>query len=131
MKKLAFLAALAATPALADHPLTINFAAEIGGQPFACDATYAGLGNTGAAVRGTDFRLYVSDVAMIAADGSRTPVTLDESVWQHSGVALLDFEDGRAACANGTAPMNTGPKRVSTGPCRTGCRARPYPKTTR
>ena len=107
MKKFAILAALAATPAFADQPVTINFAAEIGGQLFACDATYAGLGSTGAEIKGTDFRLYVSDVAMIAADGSRAPVTLDESVWQHAGVALLDFEDGRAACANGTAPINT------------------------
>jgi uncharacterized repeat protein (TIGR04052 family) len=107
MKKFAILAALAATPAFADQPVTINFAAEIGGQPFACDATYPGLGSTGAEVKGTDFRLYVSDVAMVAADGSRAPVALDESDWQHAGVALLDFEDGRVACANGTAPMNT------------------------
>ncbi len=107
MKKFAILAALAVTPAFADQPVTINFAAEIGGQPFACDATYAGLGSTGAEIKGTDFRLYVSDIAMIAADGSRAPVMLDESVWQHAGVALLDFEDGRAACANGTAPINT------------------------
>jgi hypothetical protein len=107
MKKFAILAALAATPAFADQPVTINFAAEIGGQPFACDATYPGLGSTGTEVKGTDFRLYVSDVAMVAADGSRAPVALDESDWQHAGVALLDFEDGRVACANGTAPMNT------------------------
>jgi uncharacterized repeat protein (TIGR04052 family) len=32
---------------------------------------------------------------------------LAKSDWQHAGTALLDFEDGRAACANGTAPMNT------------------------
>ncbi|WP_412074024.1 MbnP family copper-binding protein [Tritonibacter mobilis] len=107
MKKLAFCALLAAQPAFADQPVTLNFAAEIGGQPFACDATYAGMGATGAEVRAVDFRLYVSGVEMIAADGSRAPVTLDESDWQHAGVALLDFEDGTAACANGTAPVNT------------------------
>jgi hypothetical protein len=82
MKKFAILAALATTPTFAVQPVSINFAAEIGGQPFACDATYADLGSTGAVVRGTDFRLYVSDVAMIAADGSRVPATLDESDWQ-------------------------------------------------
>lgn len=107
MKKLVFCAVLAAQPALADQPVTLNFAAEIGGQPFACDATYAGMGVTGAEVRAVDFRLYVSGVELIAADGSRAPVTLDESDWQHDGVALLDFEDGTAACANGTAPFNT------------------------
>lgn len=107
MKKLAFCAALAAAPAFAEQPVTINFAAEIGGQPFACDATYGGLGATTAEVRAVDFRLYVSGVEMIAADGSRVPVTLNESDWQHAGVALLDFEDATAACANGTAPVNT------------------------
>lgn len=66
MQKLAFLAVLAATPAFANQPVTINFAAAISGQPFYCDATYAGLGASGAEIRGTDFRLYVSDVAMIA-----------------------------------------------------------------
>jgi uncharacterized repeat protein (TIGR04052 family) len=109
--KLALQAALAAllpaTAAFADQDVKINFAAEIGGHPFACDATFTDIGSTGAAVRGTDFRLYVSDVAMIAADGTRSPVTLAESAFQHDGVALLDFEDGSAACANGTAPLNT------------------------
>ena len=107
MKKLAILAACAATPGLADMPVTINFAAEIAGQPFACGTPYAGLGSTGAEVQGTDFRLYVSDVAMVAADGTRVPVALSETDWQHAGVALLDFEDGSAGCANGTTPLNT------------------------
>lgn len=107
MKKLAILAAFAAAPAFADQPVTINFAAEINGAPFACDATYAGLGATDAEVKGTDFRLYVSGVEMIGADGSRAPVTLTASDWQHNGIALLDFENGSAACSNGTAPVNT------------------------
>ncbi|NIY71141.1 metallo-mystery pair system four-Cys motif protein [Marivivens donghaensis] len=109
--KLACSAALAAllpvTAVLADQPVTINFAAEIGGQPFASDATFNGLGMSNAEVNGTDFRLYASDVAMIATDGSRVPVTLTESAFQHDGTALLDFEDGSAARANGTAPVNT------------------------
>lgn len=109
--KLALQAVLAAflpaTAAFADQDVMINFAAEIGGQPFACDATFADIGSTDATVRGTDFRLYVSDVAMIAADGTRSPVTLAKSAFQHAGTALLDFEDGSAACANGTAPLNT------------------------
>lgn len=107
MKKLALLAAFAAAPAFADQPVTINFAAEIGGAAFACDATYAGLGTAKTEVKGTDFRVYVSDVEMISADGSRAPVTLTPSDWQHKGVALLDFEDGSGACSNGTKPLNT------------------------
>lgn len=107
MKKFAFLAAFAATPAFADMPVAVNFAAEMGGQPFACGTPYGGLGATKAEVQGTDFRMYISNVAMVAADGTRAPVTLAETDWQHDGVALLDFEDGTAGCANGTAPLNT------------------------
>lgn len=111
MKSIALSVALATclpvTATLADQPVTINFAAEIGGQPFACDASFAGMGSTKAEIRATDFRLYVSELAMIAKDGSRVPVTLNESPWHHEGVALLDFEDASATCANGTAPTNT------------------------
>ena len=46
---LLFASAIAA-PALADQPVTINFAGEIGGKPFACGETYSGLGATGASV---------------------------------------------------------------------------------
>lgn len=107
MKKLALLAAFAASPAFADQAVTLNFAAEIGGAPYACDQTYSNLGATKAEVKGTDFRAYLSDIALIAADGTRVPVTLDSDIWQHKGVALLDFEDGTGACTNGTSQTNT------------------------
>lgn len=107
MKKLAFLAALAASPAVADQSVTLNFVAEIGGVPYACDQTYTGLGATNAEVKATDFRTYLSDIVLIAADGSRVPVTLEDDIWQHSGVALLDFEDATGACTNGTSQTNT------------------------
>jgi uncharacterized repeat protein (TIGR04052 family) len=107
MKKLALLAAFAASPAFADQPVMINFAAEIGGQPFDCANTFNGLGATDAAVHVTDFRTYLTDVAMIAADGSRVPVTLDQDIWQQGTVAMLDFEDATGACTNGTDQVNT------------------------
>ncbi|PUB14884.1 MbnP family copper-binding protein [Yoonia sediminilitoris] len=107
MKKLALLAAVAASPALADQPVTINFAAEIGGAPFDCAQTYSGIGATGADIKGTDFRTYVSDLALVATDGTRVPVTLDQDIWQYENVALLDFEDATGACTNGTSQTNT------------------------
>jgi uncharacterized repeat protein (TIGR04052 family) len=101
-------AAFAATPALADMAVSIPFAAEIAGQPFACTQTYAGLGRTGAEVQAVDFRLFVSNPALIRADGSLQPMTLDQDgAWQLGDLALLDFEDASGACANGTAGMNT------------------------
>lgn len=104
----AALAALVATPALADMPVAIPFAAEIGGKPFSCAETYAGLGRTGAEVKAVDFRLFVSGAALIKADGSLHPITLDQDgQWQLGDLALLDFEDATGACGNGTAGVNT------------------------
>lgn len=104
----AALAALVATPALADMPVAIPFAAEIGGKPFSCAETYAGLGRTGAEVKAVDFRLFVSGAALIKPDGSLQPITLDQDgQWQLGDLALLDFEDATGACGNGTAGVNT------------------------
>lgn len=106
MKKLAILAAIAAAPAFADQPVSIKFEAEMGGQPFACSETYSGLGNTDAQVRGTDYRMYLTNVAMLKSDGTSVPVTLDQNIWQHENIALLDFEDATGGCKNGTAQTN-------------------------
>lgn len=98
-----------ASPAHADQPVTINFAAEIGGQPFACGTSYAGLGATDAAVEVTDYRMFVSAPALLRTDGSLQPIALDQDgKWQMGDVALLDFEDGSASCnGTGNADMNT------------------------
>lgn len=107
MKKFFYLVALAASPAFADQTVAINFAAEIGGQPFSCTETYSGLGNSDAEIKATDFRTYISDVAMIKADGTAVPLTLTQDIWQHSNIALLDFEDATGGCTNGTQQTNT------------------------
>lgn len=59
-------AAFAATPALADMAVSIPFAAEIAGQPFACTQTYVGLGRTRAGVQAVDLRLFVANPALMA-----------------------------------------------------------------
>jgi uncharacterized repeat protein (TIGR04052 family) len=50
----------------------------------------------------------VSGAHLIAADGTRVPVTLaQDGAWQVETIALLDFEDGTGSCANGTPQVNT------------------------
>ncbi len=109
MKYPFFLAALlTATPALANQPVEINFAADLGGQPFSCAETYDGLGATGAPVQVLDYRLFVAEPALITADGTQVPITLDQDgAWQVENIALLDFENATGSCTNGTAAENT------------------------
>lgn len=105
---LAATAALVAGPAFADMTVEIPFAAEIAGAPFACTNSFTGLGSAGTEVQFLDFRLFVSSAHLIAADGTRVPVALDQDgAWQIENIALLDFEDGTGSCANGTPQVNT------------------------
>ncbi|HAW48292.1 MAG TPA: metallo-mystery pair system four-Cys motif protein [Roseovarius sp.] len=105
---LAATAALVASPALADMTVEIPFTAEIAGAPFACTDSYAGLGSAGTEVQFLDFRLFVSSANLIAADGTRVPVALEQDgAWQIENIALLDFEDGTGSCSNGTPQVNT------------------------
>jgi hypothetical protein len=98
---------LAAMPALADQEVTIRFAAQVNGAPFACGQSYPGLGSTKVTATPTDFRFYVHDVHLLRADGTAVPVRLAETPWQRDGVALLDFENGQGPCAQGgNAPTN-------------------------
>lgn len=108
MKYIAFAAALSATPALADQSVTINFAGEIAGKTFSCAETFDGIGAKATTVKGIDYRLFVSNPALLRADGTAQPIALDQDgKWQLDGLALLDFEDGTAGCATGTAETNT------------------------
>lgn len=107
MKSLAFSActlALCASAALAQtQPVTIRFAGEFAGKPFSCAGKVEGIGATKAVVTPSDFRLYLSNVALVRADGTAVPVTLQQDgKWQHRDVALIDFENGAANCMNGT-----------------------------
>lgn len=100
-------AVMAASPAAADQAVTINFASELGGQSFSCAQTYAGLGASEASMQVLDYRLFVSELAMIAADGSHVPIALEQDgAWQVDNIALLDFEDATGSCTNGTSATN-------------------------
>ena len=66
------------------------------------------LGSPSTSVAVADFRLFVHDVRLIDAGGHETPFELDQDgLWQYQTVALLDFENGTSACANGTSGTNT------------------------
>lgn len=85
--------------------VTIRFAAKVGNQPFSCGSTYR-LGKPATEQTLSDFRFYVSEVALIDAQGKTVPVTLvQDGKWQYQNVALLDFENKTGACANGTTEM--------------------------
>jgi uncharacterized repeat protein (TIGR04052 family) len=104
----AVLAALLAAPALADQPITIPFTAEMAGIPFTCAQAYDGIGSSASTVAVADFRVFVTNTRMIGADGTETPISLDQDgTWQFANVALLDFEDATGTCVNGTPAINT------------------------
>ena len=87
--------------------VVLNFAGAINGQPFQCGQSYGPVGTTASRVTPSDFRMYVSEVQLLAADGKVVPVQLaQDGVWQREDVSLIDFEDGSGPCLNGTTGMN-------------------------
>ncbi|WP_230469868.1 MbnP family copper-binding protein [Lujinxingia vulgaris] len=85
------------------QPLTLNFAAQVGDEPFSCGQTYEGLGTTETAFEPFDFRLFISEIELRDTDGQWQPLNLDQDgVWQHEDLALLDFEDATGRCQNGS-----------------------------
>lgn len=90
-----------------DKPITITFDARIGDKPAKCGESYAGVGTSNATIMLQDFRIYVSEVRLIAANGAEVPLQLTpDNQWQNDKVALLDFENATGNC-NGNAPMNS------------------------
>ena len=93
---------------LITQPVTITFEAKLGDRPFACGASYDGLGVAASTLTPSDLRFYVSNVRLIDAEGNERGVALvQDEVWQLDDVALLDFEDRTGPCANGTTATNT------------------------
>jgi hypothetical protein len=95
--------------------VTINFAAKVGKQPFTCSKSYANLGTSATTVTPSDFRLYISDIALIDTNGKAIRLNLEQDgKWQYQNIALLDFEDKSGGCSNGT--VETRNKIVGTIP---------------
>jgi uncharacterized repeat protein (TIGR04052 family) len=89
--------------ATAQTPVKIRFAATAAGAPVTCGQPLQGVGTTKSTISIVDFRLYVSRLRLVTADGGEVAVTLtQDGPWQVDDIALLDFENGSGACANGT-----------------------------
>ncbi|MCY1032114.1 metallo-mystery pair system four-Cys motif protein [Corallococcus sp. BB11-1] len=91
-----------------EPPRTVDIpvVALVGAEPFACGSTYTNVGTTKTTYEPMDFRVYVHDVRLLTTDGQEVPVTLEDSTWQHGGVALLDFANKDGLCTQGTEGMN-------------------------
>ena len=79
-------------------PVNIEFVATWAGQPLRCGETAVSL---------TDLRFFVSDIVLIDVNGGEHPLLLTtDDRWQQDGIALVDLENGRGACLNGTPDMH-------------------------
>lgn len=96
--------------------IEINFEARVGDKPFKCGERYEDVGISKATILPQDFRLYVSDVRLLTAEGKETSLLLTpDNNWQSDNVVLLDFEDDTGNCSGnprtnrvvrGTAPKD-------------------------
>ena len=88
--------------------VTIQFKATVGDKAFACGQVYEGQGTAETTVVPHDLRFFVQQVRLIDADDNEVPLVMDDRPpFQSSEVALLDFEDGSAECANGNSVLNS------------------------
>lgn len=96
------------TSAHEDLDVALAFAPMAGTQPFACGTPVTGIGTSASTWDPLDFRLFVSNVRLIRADGEEVPLELEQDgAWQYESTALLDFEDGSGSCNNGNTNTNT------------------------
>ena len=81
--------------AQSEMPVSLQFAGEVGGVPFACGSSYDNIGAPAATITPTDYRFYISGLELLDKDGKSTLVAVtDRAPWQGSGLTLIDFEDG-------------------------------------
>lgn len=85
--------------------VTLHFALNAGDQPVVCGQAYPGFGTEKNTVELLDARFYLSNIRLITLDGKEVPLQLSaDDKWQSDKVALVDFEDGSALCADGGTP---------------------------
>jgi uncharacterized repeat protein (TIGR04052 family) len=77
----------------------LKFVPVFDGRPISCHDTPVGL---------SDLRFFISELALIDVAGKPHKVQLlTDGRWQDDVVALLDLEDGRGSCLNGTRATNS------------------------
>lgn len=89
--------------------VNLNFEALANGQALVTGSNITADSRT---VQFRDFRLYISEVKLVKADGTTVDVTLStDNVWQSNGVALVDLETTQTTDTNtkvtGTAPAGS------------------------
>lgn len=93
------------TPAEQTQETRVRFDAVVGAEAFGCGKTFM-IGAPATAVTISDFKAYVSEVKLKTTTREIEATFVADGVWQTDDVAMLDFEDGTGACANGTAEVN-------------------------
>lgn len=93
--------------------VSLQFAAVAGNTPVTCGALINGLGSGGVSAQLKDLRFYVTDAALIRADGVAVPIALgDNDAWNYTNadgsarVTMIDLENATGSCASGTAATN-------------------------
>ncbi len=81
-----------------NQSVTIPFLAKSGSQDISCQVTLKNLGRDAVDATLKDFRFYIHDLKLLAADGQEFLVNLDNNSWQSENLALLDFQDREDNC---------------------------------
>jgi uncharacterized repeat protein (TIGR04052 family) len=88
-------------------PITLQFKAMVGDQPFKCGQVYEGIGTSGDRIIPADLRFYISNIRLVTNMDKEVPLALvQDHVWQDEDVVLLDFEDKTPPCNQGTTQTN-------------------------
>jgi uncharacterized repeat protein (TIGR04052 family) len=88
--------------------VTLNFAAKVGDEDFACGGSYDNIGTTDSTITVVEYRFYVHDVRLVNDSDEEVPLTIEnDGMWALDGTVLLDFEDGTNGCDFGNAAMNS------------------------
>jgi uncharacterized repeat protein (TIGR04052 family) len=90
-----------------EHAFALDFGLLYSGRPVGCGERISGVGLSSSTVELRDARLYIHDIRAILDDGESVNVSLEESMWQRSGVALIDFADDTGLCDTGSPDINT------------------------
>lgn len=81
--------------------ITLQFDARVGDETAACGTNYDGVGSESSEIQFRDLRFYVSNIRLVNDADEEVPLELtQDGMWQVEDVALLDFEDGTAACSD-------------------------------
>ena len=77
----------------------IPFVATWAGQAIDCEGDGLAL---------SDLRFFVYDIELVDTSGKLQPVLLDEQFqWQQGGLALIDLENAKGRCKNGSAEVHS------------------------